>query len=167
LHAKDGKQRQSSGDASRRPRNVRAVVASLAVVAGVGTFLAARRAFSKLYPSSQLTKRRAAPEVTADDLRLQQLTRYRAADGTQSIRGTLLAEFEPGDRISTLYIAFCPPFERLPTVESDIVDDSDATVKLLQLMHNGVQFEVRLPQSPDEKHAVTIELLATDSPLVS
>jgi hypothetical protein len=160
LHAKDGKSRQTSRDESRRTPSFRAAILSIGVATGVGAILAAcGLAFSPR------RKRRLPTDPTATDTQLQQLTRYRAADGTHTIHGTLLAEFEPGDRSTTIYVAFCPPFERLPTVEVETVGGSFATAKLSQLLHNGVQIEVRLPQSSDEKQTVTIEIVATDTTL--
>lgn len=151
MPTKDGTWRQTS-------RKVRAVVTSLAVVAGIGTLLAA--CGLALLPRR---KRRIPADVSATDTRLQQLTRYRAADGTLSIHGTLVAEFAPGERSTTLYVAFCPPFERLPTVEAEVIDDASASVKLIQLLHNGAQIDVRLPQPAQEKQTVTVEMVATDS----
>jgi hypothetical protein len=138
-------------------RKVRAAVASLAVVAGIGTFLAACG-----LALSPRRKRRIPADVSDTEVRLQQLTRYRAADGTQSIHGTLIAEFAPGERSATLYVAFCPPLERLPTVEAEAIDDASASVKLTQLLHNGVQLDVRLPQPANDKQTVTVEMVATD-----
>jgi hypothetical protein len=96
-------------------------------------------------------------------LPIQQLTRYRHADGTQTILGTLLAEFAPGDRSTTLHVAFCPPFDRLPTVEAEAVDDTPATVNVTQLLHNGVQLEVRLPAPAAGPQSAAIELFASDA----
>jgi hypothetical protein len=93
---------------------------------------------------------------------IQQLTRYRTAGGAHSIHGTLLAELEPGERSTTIHIAFCPPFDRLPAVEAEAIDDSSATVKLSQVLHNGVQIDVRLAEPADEKYCITIEMTATD-----
>jgi len=103
------------------------------------------------------------PEPTDAARPIQQLTRYRNPDGTHSILGTLLAEFTPGERTVPLVIAFCPPFEHLPTVDAEITDDSGAAVKVTQILHNGAQFEVRLPQPWDENLAVTVEMLATNT----
>jgi hypothetical protein len=108
--------------------------------------------------------RRIVAHATEAGVPLQQITRYRAPDGTHAIHGTLLAEFAAGERMATLHVAFCPPFERLPTVEAEAVDDSEADVKVAQLLHNGVQIEVRLPEPADESACVTIELLAADIP---
>jgi hypothetical protein len=94
---------------------------------------------------------------------LQQLTRIRLADGHEAIRGQLVAEFTAGERQTTLYVAFCPPFERLPHIDVNIADDSDASVKVAQFLHNGTQLEVRLPDPAEEPIRVTIELYATES----
>ena len=93
---------------------------------------------------------------------LQQLTRIRLEDGTEAIRGELTAEFATGERQTTLYVAFCPPFERLPQIEANIADDSDATVKVAQFLHNGAQLEVRLPDAAEEPFRVTVELYAEE-----
>lgn len=161
FQAKDGKRREATRGVPERPRAVRAVVASMAVGAGIGALSVARRALSTFLPRRQ---RPSAAEAAATDTRLQQLTRCRAPDGTHSIHGTLLAEIEPGDRGVTPFVAFCPPFERLPTVEIEAVDDASATVKLAQLLHNGIQIEVRVPEAGDEKQTVTIEMTATGTP---
>ncbi len=94
---------------------------------------------------------------------LQQLTRIRLADGHEAIRGELVAEFPTGERQVTLHVAFCPPFELLPHIDVNIADDSDATVKVTQFLHNGTQLEVRLPEPAEEPIRVTIELYATES----
>jgi hypothetical protein len=108
-----------------------------------------------------------ATTAEAADRPIQQLTRYRDAAGNHTIHGTLLAEFQPGERTASLMIAFCPPFEQLPTIEAEAIDDAGASVKVTQLLHNGAQFEIRLSQPSDEHHQVTIEILATDPPLAA
>jgi hypothetical protein len=107
-------------------------------------------------------QKRTAPADT--DQQLQQLARYRHADGSESIHAKLLAEFAPGDRTATLYVAFCPPFERLPEVEIEIADDSFAEAKLAQVLHNGAQIDVRLSRAPVAKQCVTVEIVATEIP---
>ena len=92
---------------------------------------------------------------------LQQLTRIRTADGSEIVCGTLTAEFAPGERTVTLHAAFCPPFERLPHVEAE-VDDVAATIKIAQVLHNGVRFDVRLAKPATVRHDVCVELSATE-----
>jgi hypothetical protein len=94
---------------------------------------------------------------------LQQLTRIRLADGHEAIRGELVAEFPTGERQVTLHVAFCPPFELLPHVDVNIADDSDATVKVTQFLHNGTQLEVRLSEPAEEPIRVTIEFFASET----
>jgi hypothetical protein len=93
---------------------------------------------------------------------LQQLTRFRTEEGHDALRGTLAAEFPAGERQLTLHVAFCPPFERIPEVDADLADDSDASVKLTQILHNGAQLEVRFPEPVDEPISIALELFAID-----
>jgi hypothetical protein len=104
------------------------------------------------------------PDIESESQQiLQQLTRLRDADGRESIHGTLIAEFAPGERKTTLFVAFCPPFEYLPEVEVEITDDSSTDVKLVQVLHNGVELEVRLPQPASSPTSITVELFAAES----
>ena len=112
-------------------------------------------------PSNTPSGTAAAESTDGALVPIQRLTRYRQADGTQTIHGTLLAEFASGDRSTTLHVAFCPPFDLLPTVEAEAVDDSPASVNVTQLLHNGVQLEVRLPAPAAVPQSTTIELFAT------
>jgi hypothetical protein len=118
----------------------------------------ARSAFSRR------PMRRIVNDATEAGVPLQQITRYRAPDGTQAIHGTLLAEFAAGERTATLFVAFCPPFERIPTVDVEAVDNAFADAKVTQLLHNGVQIDVRLPQPAAGDDTVTVELMAADAP---
>jgi hypothetical protein len=93
---------------------------------------------------------------------LQQLTRFRTADGKDEIRGTLLAEFVAGERQTTLYVGFCPPFELLPQVEANAIGEFEAEVKLAQVLHNGAQLDVRLSEPADEAVSISIEFYASE-----
>lgn len=93
---------------------------------------------------------------------LQQLTRFRTTDGKDAIRGVLAAEFEAGERQTTVYVGFCPPFELLPQVEANANGDIEAEVKLAQVLHNGAQLDVRLSEPAEETVAVSIEFFARE-----
>jgi hypothetical protein len=138
----------------------RLALASSAAVAGIGAFVIAQRARSAF---SRRPMWRIVADAAEAGIPLQRITRYRAADGTQAIHGTLLAEFAAGERTATLYVAFCPPFERLPTVDVEAVDNAFADVKVAQLLHNGVQIDVRLPQPAAGDETVTVELMAAEA----
>jgi hypothetical protein len=64
-----------------------------------------------------------------------------------------------------LHIAFCPPFVRLPEVEVNVVDDTDADVKIAQLFHHGTELEFRLPEPAEVSTNVEIEFFAMDAEL--
>lgn len=133
---------------------------SLATALGFGAAVVARRVLASIAPRQEPSPSRSEPAPT--ETILQQFTRTRAADGTQSVHATLLAEFAAGDRITSLHVAFCPPFDRLPDVETETIDDSGATAKLTQLLHNGAQIEVRLPTAVPAARFATVEFFATE-----
>jgi hypothetical protein len=93
---------------------------------------------------------------------LQQLTRVRTADGKDAIRGIVVAEFIAGERQTTIYVGFCPPFEMLPQVEANASGDFEAEVKLGQVLHNGAQLDVRLSEPAEEALTVSIEFFASE-----
>jgi hypothetical protein len=111
--------------------------------------------------------RRSSPaigSVSSPDQLIQQLTRSRTADGCETVRGTLLAEFAPGERVVVLHVAFCPPFDRLPTVEAEVANGPACDVKVAQVLHQGARLEARLSRASSTAQRVTIEILATDHP---
>jgi hypothetical protein len=95
---------------------------------------------------------------------LQTITRIRADDGSESIRASLWVEFAPTDRNATIYVAFCPPFRRLPEVDVDFDDAIVSAVKLTQVLHNGAQVDVTLTHPAPTDTAVAIELFAAETP---
>ena len=104
---------------------------------------------------------RVPPASETIEVRLQDLKRYRAADGRESVRGTLATELIPAQRTATLYASFCPPFEHLPQVHAHAVGNG-ASVKVAQVLHNGVQLELRLAREAKANQVVTVELSATE-----
>jgi hypothetical protein len=108
--------------------------------------------------------RRSSPAMGPDSLAtlVQRLSRSRTADGCETIRGSLVAEFAAGERTAVLHVAFCPPFERLPTVESEIAEGPACELKLAQILHQGCRFEARLARASTRPERVTIEFVATE-----
>jgi hypothetical protein len=98
----------------------------------------------------------------SSDVVLQDLTRTRTADEGEIVRGTLLAEFSPGERTAALHVGFCPPFERLPRCEAQPFDSKVASVKLIQVLHHGAHIEVRLARPATTAQTVVVGFLATD-----
>jgi hypothetical protein len=94
---------------------------------------------------------------------IQNLQRYRSADsGREFVRGILAAEFPPGQRIETLWVGFCPPFEFLPQVTAHAVGNPSVSVKVAQVLHNGAQLEVRLLHPASGQEVANIEISAAE-----
>jgi hypothetical protein len=89
---------------------------------------------------------------------LQQITRSRTALGTETIAGTVVAEFAAGERTATVHVAFCPPFEERPTIA---VEAADGEAKVTQLLHHGARIEVRLPRESANPKAAAVEFLVS------
>jgi hypothetical protein len=102
-------------------------------------------------------------EESGDEQILQRLTRGRTAEGRDFVRGELSAPFSVGERQTTLYVGFCPPFLRQPEVEAHIADDTDGSIKLVQVLHNGARLEVRLAAPAAEAECVAVEVFATEA----
>ena len=103
------------------------------------------------------------PDEAEAEQVLQQLTRFRTPDGADAMRGVLTAEFRAGERQTTVYVGFCPPFGLLPQVEAASASEFEAEVKPIQILHNGAQLEVRLDEPAEEPLAVSIEFFASHS----
>jgi hypothetical protein len=100
--------------------------------------------------------------VSTEDRVLQRVTRFLSDDGRASLYGELHAELAAGERDATLFVAFCPPFQRLPQVEAHLTDDIVADVTLTQVLHNGAQLDVRLPRPAAGATSIALELLAVE-----
>jgi hypothetical protein len=100
-------------------------------------------------------------EEESENAPLQKLTRVRDAEGVESIHGVLTADIAAGQRHATLHVGFCPPLEGQPTVEVEVADGPDATVKVVQAFAHGARFELRLGEPAEEACRVTIEFAAS------
>jgi hypothetical protein len=91
---------------------------------------------------------------------LQRVVRVREEDGTEAVHATLLAEFATGQRQATLHVAFCPPLERVPVIEMEVVDGPEAELKVGVAYCHGARVEVRLGEPAEEGCAVVVEMVA-------
>lgn len=122
-------------------------------------------------PGSGFIEERGSSDIEPTDLSnsiqhdgqlLQQLTRIRLAEGREAVHGVLLAEFGAGQQIATLYVGFCPPFEELPYVEAEVADGPMASIKVVQVLHNGAQLDVGLAVPATEAALVSVEFMAAE-----
>ncbi len=101
-------------------------------------------------------------DATCDDgeVVLQHVVRVRDPNGNEYVHATLRGEFGPGERRTTLYVGFCPPFAVVPQVEAEVIEGPPGMVKVVQALHNGAQVEVDLDEASLEPAVVTIEVAA-------
>jgi hypothetical protein len=93
---------------------------------------------------------------------LQQLTRVRLANGKNAVHGTVVAEFAAGQRLASVYVGFCPPFESLPHVNANLPDGFEADLKWTQVLHHGAQIDVRLSEPAEDAVAISIRFSAVE-----
>jgi hypothetical protein len=108
---------------------------------------------------------RGSPAMGTEDSQgelLQQLTRVRLAESRDAVHGVLVAEFAAGQDIATLYVGFCPPFDQLPHVEAEVADGPAATIKIVQVLHNGARLDVALTGPASDATRVSVEFLAAE-----
>jgi hypothetical protein len=98
-------------------------------------------------------------EFGADSI-VQRIVRVRDAEGVESVRGTLRADFLAGQRHATLYVGFCPPLARLPDLEAEVADGPDATLKVVQAFAHGARLDLRLSEPAEEACCVLVEFVA-------
>jgi hypothetical protein len=92
-----------------------------------------------------------------------QLTRMQTADGGDIINARVAAAFEPGQRTTSIHVAFCPPFAVLPEVEFEQTDGPEARIKLGQLLPQGVRLDVKLAAPGPAVIEVAISAIANVS----
>ena len=71
----------------------------------------------------------------------------------------------PAERLAVLYVAFCPPLERVPSVSCEIAAGPLCDVKVAQIFHQGARIEARLLRASTDAAQVKISFLASERPL--
>jgi hypothetical protein len=90
----------------------------------------------------------------------QQLTRSRAADGTEELFGWLRTPFAPGQRTASIHVAFCPPLAVTPEVEVEQIEGPDARIKTAQLLPYGARFDLKLATASNDAATVVLQFMA-------
>jgi len=102
----------------------------------------------------------AAGEEPEEQL-VQQLTRAKAADGADVLRGSLYAAFPSGGRAVSIHVAFCPPFEERPRIEFRQTGGPAARIKLAQLLAFGARFDIKLPTPAQGDETIALDISAS------
>jgi hypothetical protein len=91
---------------------------------------------------------------------VQQLTRSRAADGSEEIAGWLRAAFASGQRTTSVHVAFCPPLASAPELSVEQIDGPEARVKAAQVLAYGARLDLKLATAYDEPAEVLLQFSA-------
>ncbi len=89
-----------------------------------------------------------------------QITRARLADGSHVVHGVLRASFAAGERLASVHVGFCPPFQCRPRIETSWSEGPESTVKPAQILPYGARFDVWLASKPTAETSVLIEFHA-------
>jgi hypothetical protein len=92
------------------------------------------------------------------------LKRSIAGDGAQCVRGSLAASMEAGLRVTSVYAAFCPPFERIPQLEFCQTAGPTAQIKLARLYCHGAEFEIKPLDASNGAKLISLEFAARSTP---
>lgn len=103
------------------------------------------------------------PHIPSENVS-QQFTRHVEADGSDVLQGWVRTSFAPRQRTASAHIAFCPPFERMPSLHFEQIEGPPTRVKQGQLLLYGVRLDLRLDFELDEPAAVLLEFSVRLSP---
>ncbi len=90
----------------------------------------------------------------------QQLIRLRDTSGQDAVRALLRGTFAPGQRALSLHVAFCPPLESTPHVQTRQLDGAATRIKVAQVLPYGARLDLRLERFSEEAETVLIKVLA-------
>lgn len=102
------------------------------------------------------------PNVGLDDAEhvSQSWTRFRDADGRDTVEGFVRVRFEAGSRQAPIHLSFCPPFERTPMLEAEPVDEIDLQLTPAVVLPYAARIEARLAEPAEEEFQLKITIRA-------
>jgi hypothetical protein len=120
-----------------------------------------RRWLSRSRQADRASNRTGVLGPAAEDV-VQQFSRSRSSDGTETVAGRWRVAFAAEQRTAWAHVAFCPPFPETPGCEYRQVEGPPARIKLGQLLPYGARLELKLSQPGPA--SVVIEFQATNPP---
>jgi hypothetical protein len=116
-------------------------------------------------PSAAAFESELPAEEPADDPALSQSwRRYVDDSGCDVFEGYVRAAFEAGSRQAAIHLAFCPPFERTPTLETEPLDELDLKLTHAVVLPYAARIDVRLAEPAEEGLRVMIGIRAAALP---
>ena len=105
-----------------------------------------------VYDTSELP----APNV------LQKLTRYRTEEGVDCLKGWLRVDIPAGYRAQNVHLAFCPAFEKAPSITVQPEEGSvSCRIKTVQSLPYGAHLEVKLPKPSSHDQTLALSFNAS------
>jgi hypothetical protein len=102
------------------------------------------------------------PHFPASDV-TQQMTRTRAEDGAEEIRGFLRVEFAAAQRFKTTHLSFCPALADTPMLSVEQFEGPPVRIKTAQRLPHGARLELKLKSPYDEPCDVVLEYVVRAS----
>jgi len=90
----------------------------------------------------------------------QQVTRLVEPDGTERVVGWMRVSFEPGQRLASVHLAFCPPFQRTPEAALERLDGPEVRIKRVQAFPFGARFDLKLEAPAEQRADVLLQVAA-------
>lgn len=89
---------------------------------------------------------------------IQQLTRSRMPDGSETLAGWLRVGLAAGQRNTNVHVAFCPPFSRTPQVSIEQLDGPETRIKIVQVLPYGVRCDLKLAGASDTPSMILLQV---------
>lgn len=90
----------------------------------------------------------------------QQVTRLVEPDGTERVVGWMRVSFEPGQRLASVHLAFCPPFGRTPEAALERLEGPQVRIKRVQVFPFGARFDLKLGSLSEQRSHVLLHVAA-------
>jgi hypothetical protein len=86
----------------------------------------------------------------------QQITRSRNDNGADIVSGVIRADFAPGERTTSLHLAFCPPLDDEPEVTVHQLEGPAVAINVRQTETFGTRLELRLTAPPRRHESIVV-----------
>lgn len=94
----------------------------------------------------------------------QQMTRVHTPGGSEVLSGWLRVSMAAGQRSANVHVAFCPSFLRTPRVSVEQRGGPRARIKTVQVLPQGVRFDLKLAAPGEVAQSVLLEFSAEAAP---
>jgi len=93
---------------------------------------------------------------------LQQFTLRATAAGGQELSGWLRVSLRAGQRTGSSHLAFCPAFNRMPTVLAEPVSGPACQIKAAQILPYGARLDLKLDEPTKEDASILVWVFAVN-----